>query len=168
MLDLSPKPNEATLITEVIVSLAIGFIESEAVDKGAFFNVVLAIGDIPIEGSAYIATDDDGKPVSLAVRVMLDDVSDKDVTTLRHNVPVRRKTAFVWSDGTTQPVGRKGSRWTVGGPRVKTTARRGNVATGDAMATRAASDVGLTTQEKRMRTMLANLSDAERAKVLGS
>lgn len=147
------------------MDLAIGFLKGEPVDKGAFINAILTLDGQGFDAAAYIATDDDGNPVSLSVRVLLDDLSKSDLGTMsKAGIPVRGKTTWQWGSGETQPVGRKGSRWTVGGPRVTTT-RRGTPAT--RLDTKIVGPgLGLTTTQKRIRTTLANMSDDERKAVL--
>lgn len=111
-------------------TLALGFIDAAPVEKGPFANVMLIAGDEAIEGTAYIATDDKGTPVSLSIRVLLDDTVT--IGLLRQYVPIRGK-VWQWGDGTTQPLGGGRSRWTVGGPKVTTTkppVPRGAVASG--------------------------------------
>lgn len=143
------------------VDMAIGFVKGAPVDKGGFVNAILTLDGQGYDAAAYIATDDDGNPVSLSIRVMLDDLSKSDLGTMSAaGIPVRGKTMWQWGSGETQPVGRKGSRWTVGGPRV-TTVKRGRQ-----VADVTPSDVKLTAAQKRTRTMLANMSDAERKAVL--
>lgn len=147
-------------------TLAIGFVSGDAVEKGPFTNVMLVVGDTAVDGSAYIATDDDGHPVSLSLRFTIDKDAPAHLLALlsKAGVPLRTRTQWQWYGGATQPVGRKGSRWTVGGPRVTTTTQpqRGRVASGNGFA-----DSKLTATQKRARTMLANMSPEERAAVLG-
>ncbi len=106
--------------------MAVGLTKSANVEKGPFTNAMMVLGGSTFDGAGYIACDGDGKPVSLTLRFSLADLSGDQVAALHKNAPIRDGDAKLWrwGDGTTQPVGRKGSRWTVGGPRI-TTASRG-------------------------------------------
>ena len=89
--------------------MAIGFLKSEAVEKGPFINALLAFDGAGYDAAAYVATDDDGNPVSLSVRVILS--SDVDISKMQAaGIPIRGRKSWDWGGGQTQPVGRKGSR----------------------------------------------------------
>ncbi len=110
--------------------MAIGLVKSASVEKGPFTNAMMALGGERFDGAAYLGCDGDGKPVSLTLRFSLADLNAGQVTALHKNAPIRDGDAKLWrwSDGTQQPVGRKGSRWTVGGPRIITSSRGRQVA----------------------------------------
>lgn len=145
------------------MDMAIGFVKGAPVDKGPFVNAILAMNGEGHDAAAYLAVDGDGKIVSLNVRVNLSEMTDTMAVDFRNaGIPVRdgQRKLWLWGSGETQPVGRKGSRWTVGGPRISTVSRDRKV-----KADRT-GDVKLTAAQKRTRTMLANMSDAERKAVL--